>query len=62
MMPSAAVWRSLSDDVAIEAIIALTEDECRQLGIAEFGSEEAYKQAMDDFRDWMLNITMEAIK
>ncbi len=41
-------------DEDIEKILAMTDGECLQAGIAEYGSEEAWRKAMGDLRDKML--------
>ena len=38
----------------IERIFHMTDEECREVGIAEYGSEEAWRAAMDRLRDRML--------
>lgn len=53
--------KSLQTDLAIERIMAMTPEECRQAGIAEFGSEEAYHKAMGEMRERMLRTVDEAM-
>lgn len=40
--------------LCIEKILAMTDEECRLEGIAEFGSEEAWLKAMQDLKAKML--------
>ena len=41
-------------DAEIERILAMTPEECRLAGIAEYGSEEAWRMAMGELRAKML--------
>ena len=42
------------EDAEIERILSMTDEECRVAGIAEFGSEEAWRAEMTAVRDRML--------
>jgi hypothetical protein len=42
-------------DAEIERILAMTDEECMAAGIAEYGSEEAWRKAMADLRQRMLD-------
>lgn len=63
-MATGALYGALADEIVrlrqaavdrdIEKILAMTDDECRQAGLAEFGSEEAWRKAMGELRAKML--------
>ena len=67
-----ALYGALADEIVrlrkalvdhdIEKILAMTDEECRRAGIAEFGSDAVWRRAMADLRDRMLKAAGDAAK